>query len=275
MGNKSWQELVKEHKTLLVIIIIGFFLIEIEIFTVAAMKSGRQSWMQVLDGSGDVIYQVKGSTMTNFNKYYFENTFGPFQDYQVKLITEDKPFPFRAWFSAAVGLPVGLVLLLAFVLKAVMAFIHGKPEPDASPEGNNGHDQAGTGFDKIFTRISQLNIFIIGFLIFAGVFLYWVLPNLLTFLAKVSMDTIITYKWVFIGGTGALFLLFAWFMYMKYQLAKKTIDAQTEIRKHELRLEYVRTGHGLTALEYNETRDNKMLDYNGPEPVDPALKDEL
>ncbi len=276
MKKKSWAELVKEHKTLLIIIIIGFFVVEVEIFAVASMKSGRQSWIQMLNDRGEVIYEVKGSTMTNFNKYYFENTFGSFDDYEVRLETKDTPFPFRAWFSAAVGLPIGLVLLLIFVLQAVMVFISGKTGGD-EPIEKHGKINPGesTGFEKILFRISKFNIFIIGFLILAAVFLYWVLPNLLTFLAKVGVETIISYKWFFVGAIGAVLLLFGWFMYMKYQLAKKSMDAQTEIRKYELQLEYcVRTGKEAPALEYNDPMGTKLLEYPDNEKDDQASGNE-
>ncbi|MBF0205058.1 MAG: hypothetical protein HQK67_12315 [Desulfamplus sp.] len=42
MANKNWSDIIKDHKTLLIIVIVVFFLIEIEIFAVAVMKSGRQ-----------------------------------------------------------------------------------------------------------------------------------------------------------------------------------------------------------------------------------------
>jgi hypothetical protein len=239
-----WQELLREHRTLLIIIIVGFFLIEVEIFALAAMKSGRQTWMQVLDGSGTVIYEVKGSTMTNFNRYYFENTFGPFENYQVRLDTREKEFPFRAWFTAAVGIPVGLVLLLGFILKAVMVFLSGEGEAASGTgrePGQGDGAQAGRMIG-LMDRVSRFNIFIIGFLVFSGVFLYWALPNLITFLARAGIETLVRFKWVFVAGFGAVFLLFAWFMHMKYQLARKSMDVQAEIRRYELQLELIRSG---------------------------------
>ncbi len=294
MANKSWSDLIKDHKILMIIIVVGFFLIEIEIFAVAVMKSGRQSWMNVIDDSGEIIYQVKGSTLTNFNKYYFENTFGNIDDYQVKLVTEDVPFPFRGWFAAAIGIPVGLVLLLGFVLKAVMVMLYGKKSGqdysddkkeiyeddikaqengDQSNNANNNeaqinskdsseksqkidikpHIKFGTaeGMGSVMDQISRLNIFIIGFFIISGVMLYLVIPDMLTFLAKAGIETLLNFKWFFIALFSGLFLLFAWFMYMKYQLAKKSMDAQTEIRKYEIKMEYAKF-NAQAALEYKK-----------------------
>lgn len=271
MSNKSWSDLIKDHKVLIISIIVGFFLIEIEIFAVAAMKSGRQSWMNIIDDSGEIIYQVKGSTLTNFNKYYFENTFGSIDDYQVKLVSEDVPFPFRAWFAASIGIPVGLILLLAFILKSVMALLYGKksssengdknkesqaeeqPSSDSNKADMKSHIKFGTaeGLGSILDQLSRLNIFIIGFLILSGVLLYLVIPNMLTFLAKAGIETLVNFKWFFIALFAVIFLLFAWFMYMKYQLAKKSMDAQTEIRKYEIKMEYAKF-NTQAALEYKK-----------------------
>ena len=256
----------------MIIIIVGFLLLEIEIFALASMKSGRRSYMQALNSKGEVIYEVKGSTMTNFNKYYFENTFGPLKNYQVRINTTDLPFPFRAWFSAAVGLPVGLVLLLAFILKAVMTFVTGRSFSETS--GAEDSSEPSGRLAGILVNLSRFNIFIIGFLVFLAVFLFWMVPNLISFLARTGMETIIQFKWFFLGGAIAVFILFAWFLYMKYQLAKKSLDAQTEIRKYELQLEYVKNGgdlHELPGSGLNTKRlmapigDSSMISGDGHE----------
>lgn len=325
MVNKSWSDLIKDHKVLMIIVVVGFFLIEIEIFAVAVMKSGRQSWMNIIDDSGEIIYQVKGSTLTNFNKYYFENTFGSIDDYHVKLVSEDVPFPFRGWFAAAIGIPVGLILLLAFILKAVMVMLYGKTggqdygesktdsygehsdEEKQSDSIKNGINQAdinaneadadsrksdmksnqadmkshikfGTaeGVGGIMDQISRLNIFIIGFFIISGVMLYLVIPDMLTFLAKAGIDTLLNFKWFFLALFVSLFLLFAWFMYMKYQLAKKSMDAQTEIRKYEIKMEFAKF-NAQTALEYRRATGQDappaLIGYSDPEYKDVEYED--
>ncbi len=269
MTNKSWSELLRDNKTLLIIVIIGFFLIEIEIFALASMKSGRQSWMKVFNDSGEIIYEVKGGTLTNFNKYYFENTFGPLEEYDVKLETKELPFPFRAWLSATIGIPIGLILLFAFVLKSVMVMISGKrsdfenhePGEEGGKSSKEIPNPTSTA-ENLFLQVSRLNIFIIGFLVLAGVLLYWIVPNLLTFIAKTGIETLINFKWFFIAVLCAIFFLFCWFMYMKYQLAKKSLDAQTEIRKYQLQLEHVKTGNALPALEHNQNMNSKFIEYS-------------
>ncbi len=101
--------LLKEHKTLFIVITIGIILLEVEIFAFAAMKTGRKSIMEFRDPQGNLIHVTDGDNLSTFNKYYFEKTFGPMDQYRVNLISQDRPFPFRAWFTAALGIPVGAV----------------------------------------------------------------------------------------------------------------------------------------------------------------------
>jgi hypothetical protein len=81
LKNTRISNLIQEHKTLFIIIIVGLFLLELEIFALAAMKSGRKSWLQVIDANDHVIHETSGKNLSEFNKYYFEKTFGPFEDY--------------------------------------------------------------------------------------------------------------------------------------------------------------------------------------------------
>ena len=232
--NLNMASLFREHKTLFIILAIVAFLIELEIFAVAVMKSGRQSRLQVHDHHGNIVHEADGDNLSAFNKYYFEKTFGPFTDYQVRLVTENKPFPFRAWFVAAVGIPVGAVLLFAFVVKAYMAMVYGEKKPAA--EAVSDEEKYTSRLERVLARISRFNIFTIGFLVFFSVFLYWVIPNLLTYLGKIGVDAVARYKWVFAGIGAALFALVVWVIYLRYLLARKSIETQAELDRYRIQL---------------------------------------
>jgi hypothetical protein len=228
---------IQENKTLLIIIIVGLLLLELEVFALAAMKSGRKSWLQVIDANGNVIHETSGNNLSEFNKYYFEKTFGPLKNYHMRLKTENRPFPFRAWFVAAIGIPVGVMLLFGFVVKAYSAIFHGgEGQGDAGGPGR----EAGMGgkLDAVLHRISRLNIFIIGFLIFIGVVSFWVIPNFITYIGRTGVEAVIRFKWVFIVLGAVIVGIGMWIVYLRYLLAKKSIDSQTEIEKHRLSLEY-------------------------------------
>jgi hypothetical protein len=251
-SKNSFYTLVGEHKTLFIIVIVGLFLIELEIFAVAAIKSGRQSWLQVVDRQGHVIHETDGDNLSDFNKYYFEKTFGPLTDYQVKLMVRDTPFPFRAWFSAAIGLPIGMVLLFAFVIRAYAFLILGdRPKDTVGPDAPPA---AQSRFEAVLNRVSRLNIFIIGFLVFMAVFAYWVIPNTISYAGRMGIDTLIRYKWFFLALAAVLIGFFIWIIYLRYLLARKTIESQTEVNKYRLALQY----HGPAALNDDAGRAGRI-----------------
>ena len=243
--NKQLSSLIQEHKVLFIIIIVGMFLLEMEIFAVAVAKSGRKSRLQVIDQRGNLIHETDGRHLSEFNKYYFEKTFGPFENYQVKLKTQNLPFPFRAWFVAAAGLPIGIMLLFAFVIKAWQAVFYNEKEP--APANPSPKQEKETRLERIIEKITRLNIFVIGFLIFSGVFLYWILPNFATYIGKTGIDFLIRYKMIVLAGVLILLGIMIWIIYLKYLLAKKSIESQTELDK--LRLE----------LDYNNQNDQNQL----------------
>lgn len=232
------SNLIQEHKTLFIILIVGLFLLELEIFALAAMKSGRKSWLQVIDANGNIIHETSGRNLSEFNKYYFEKTFGPLENYEVRLQTRDVPFPFRAWFVAAIGIPVGAMLLFGFVVKAYVAIFHGGElarADDAPPACDVGFE---TRLESILYRISRMNIFIIGFLIFIGVVSYWIIPNMIATIGRTGIEAVIRFKWVFIALGIAVVATGLWIVYLRYLLAKKSIESRIEIEKHRLELEY-------------------------------------
>ena len=236
MTEKSnFTSLVRENKTLVIIITVGLFLVELQIFAVAAVKSGRKSWLQVFDQRGTVIYETDGTRLSDFNKYYFEKTFGPLENYDVKLVTREISFPFRAWFVAAVGVPIGAVLLFGFVFRAYMSLVNGEK---ATPSPNPTADGAETRLEQILDRVGRLNIFAMGFLAFIIVIAYWVLPNAVAHLGKAGFEALIRYKWVFLAVAAVLLAVVLWIIYLRYLLAKKTIESQAEVDKYRLQLEY-------------------------------------
>jgi len=52
----TMASLFRENKTLFILIAVGVFLIELEIFAVAAINSGRKSWLEIKDQRGNVIH---------------------------------------------------------------------------------------------------------------------------------------------------------------------------------------------------------------------------
>jgi hypothetical protein len=268
MAKKNVAELIRENKTAFIIIAVVLFLLELEIFAVAVMKSGRKSWLQVLDEKGNVIHETDGRSLSDFNKYYFEKTFGPFENYEVRLQREDEPFPFRAWFVAAVGIPLGIILLFAFTVKAYLALIYGDEREE--PGGKQGWDAAAdaNSLERMVSAVSGFNIFTIGFLLLVGVLAYWVVPNLVTYLGQVGIETLSRYKWVFIAAVAVALIIFIWMIYLRFLLAKKAIDKQAEMNQYRVKLEYDYKQQ--LALEHRESSDEPrpMVGWDQDEVID-------
>ena len=238
MANKNIADLIRENKTAFIVIAVVLFLLELEIFAVAVMKSGRKSWLQVLDQKGNVIHETDGRSLSAFNKYYFEKTFGPFENYEVRLQREDEPFPFRAWFVAAVGIPIGIILLFAFTVRAYIALFYGDEREDPGGKGTWDAASDANSLEKVVSAVSGFNIFTIGFLLLLGVLAYWVVPNMVTYLGQLGIETLSRYKWVFIAAVTVALLVFIWMIYLRFLLAKKAIDKQAEMNQYRIKLEY-------------------------------------
>jgi len=253
---KKIATLIGENRTLFIIIAVVLFLIELEIFALAAMKSGRKSWLQVVDSNGNVIHETDGNNLSEFNKYYFEKTFGPFEQYHVKLATKDFPFPFRAWFVAAVGIPVGAILLFAFAVQAYLSLFHKEQNLGEYDVKKNEFEYR---FEKVITAISRLNIFTIGFFVLLGVFSYWVVPNLVVHVGRLGVETMTRYKWIFLSFGIVCLGLIIWIIYLRYLLAKKAIDSHAEIDKYRLQLEFDHGNKHPLQLEYDQKETTDSL----------------
>lgn len=249
MSKKNLMAILRENRTLFIVIAVGLFLIELEIFILAAMKSGPQSVIQVSNAAGDVIYEADGNNLSQFDRYYFEQNFGALDQYQLRLVTRREPFPFRAWFVAAFGLPVGGILLFAFVVRVYLTTFY----PDqvaASPAADEG--AGASRLERLLLRVSRYNIFVIGFLLLMGIMAYWVVPNLVVALGRLGMETVRHYKWFFLGA-GAVFLgLLVWVIYLRYLLARRAIESRTEVEKHRLELAYRHGGDPRRQLPYQD-----------------------
>ena len=207
-GQSTILQIIRENKTVFVLIAVGLFLIELEIFAIAAMRSGRTARLQVLNDQGHLIYEADGNQLTEFNKYYFEKTFGPLENHQTRLVTNVQPFPFRAWFAAAIGVPVGAILLFGFAVRAYMSFVY--PETGRTSEQERAPDASETRFERVIRKVSQFNIFVIGALTFLTAVTLWMLPNMLQKLGKAGVEAVIKYKWVVLGGVAGFFGAFVW-----------------------------------------------------------------
>jgi|GEM_PF-1920599 len=220
------------HKILVISVIMLLFL-ELAIYLGAAGQTGSESWVMVYDKQGNKIYETQGDIMTGYEKLVFEETFGPLNDYRVAVETKQDSFPFRGWLATAIGTPVGLVLLLAFLVRAYLALIAGEENaeevPDSEASSSKGAKFPGSFLD-IFRRLS---IFHLGFLAVIVVLLLWLVPNLVVDFSKAAMGIIFKYRWFFLGVSMFMGFLTVWMVYLRYKLSQKMLDNELSLQKFE------------------------------------------
>ena len=242
----TWRRHLQEYKTLFMVLAVGLFLVELEIFAMAAMTSGRQSRLQVLDQHDHVIFEAESATLDTREKINFEKTFGPLSNYHVNVATSHRPFPFRPWFAAAVGLPIGAVLLFGFFIKAYEAlFFRTGPATDSkSPPAGEPADR----LERLLTRVGRMNIFAIGGFVLVFALGLWAIPHVLSEFGRHGVAVIIRYKWAAFGCVAVFVGFVAWIVFLRYLLARRAIEAQADVEKYRLQLEMMGGSHPVPRI---------------------------
>jgi hypothetical protein len=219
-------------KIVLVVSVLAFLVLELLIYLGSAGQSGTKSRIIVLDSEGNKVFQTEGNALSSYEKLVFENNHGPIQNYRMQLQTETLEFPFRAWLSAAVGIPIGLILLMSFLVKVYLALLYGDEEESPfPPESENGkRNRLGT----LYHSFNRFSVFHLGFLVLMSVLMFWIVPNFLQDFAKLSLAAISEYKWFFVGISVFLAVIITWMIYLRYRLSKQMLDNQFNIEKYRL-----------------------------------------
>jgi hypothetical protein len=246
----KWRNHFQENKTLFIILAVGLFLVELEIFAMAAMKSGREAHVQIRDHQDNLLFESSASKLDPDEKKEFENTFGPLSDYQVKLVTVQRPFPFRAWFAGAVGLPIGAVLLFGFFIKAYESLFFRNEVLLKSPAP--GDFAQSDRLERLIVRIRRLNIFAIGGFVLLLALGLFAVPHLLSEFGRHAVAVIARYRWVVLGICGVFLALVVWIIFLRYLLARKAIETQADVEKYRLQLEMTAQNAAVPQLSGQE-----------------------
>ena len=225
------------QKAILAVSVIGFLVLELVIYLAAAGQAGQKSRVLILDSNGSKMYETVGAALTSYEKLVFETNYGPLQNYKVHVETEILPFPFRAWLSGAVGIPVGLVLLVSFVVRVYLSLLYGE-EKDEKENGEVRIDGQNR-FGSLLRLFQNVSIFHIGFFVLIAVLLLWLVPNFIGDFVTVSMTAIKEYKWFFLGASIVLAAIVAWIIHLRYKLSKQMLDNQLELEKFRLEKQFL------------------------------------
>lgn len=206
-----------------------FLVLELLIFMAAASSSGEKSRVTVVNKQGQVVYETSGSVLTAYEKLSFEKNHGPLENYDIQLKRSSIPFPFREWLSAAIGIPVGLTLLMAFLIKVYLSLLYGETKPDGVSPGSS--DEKKHRFGSFFQSMSSFSVFHIGAVVIVFVLLLWLVPNFLGNFAAFSMEAIREHKWFFLGVAVFAAFIITWVIYLRYKLSKQMLENQFNLEK--------------------------------------------
>ena len=142
----------KYPKLVLAIGAILLLLLQLGIFVAVYSQSGLKSRVSILDSGGRKIYESPGTTLSAYEKMMFENNFGSLRDYTTQIESEQVPFNYRAWILLAVGMPLGLILMLFFMAQVWLILLNGSPKEETSR--GNGVEQ--NPFQHVLERFEEL-----------------------------------------------------------------------------------------------------------------------
>jgi hypothetical protein len=224
----------RNQKVILTVSVLIVLLLEVLIYLAAASQSGQKSKVMVLDESGAQVFETPGTALTSYEKLSFENTFGPLKNYRIQVHTENLPFPFRAWSSAAVGIPMGLILLVTFVVRCYLSLVYGEEEEDKKQSG------LGTGDDRFGSMVNLfrgVSIFHFGFLVVIAVLLFWIVPNFLGDIVRVGMTAFREFRWFFAAVAAFLAAVILWVIYLRYRISQQVLRNQADLERYRMKIE--------------------------------------
>jgi len=100
-------------------------------------------------------------------------------------------------------------------------------------------------------------------------------PNIVAYVGKVGIETFTRYKWIVLGICIVFLGLAVWIIYLRFLLAKRSIQAQADVEKFRLQLEYEQHP-GISQLAYNGKNASETSKLSLPEEPpanEPARRD--
>lgn len=221
------------------LMIYAFAIIDFAILIICVLYSADQDLVRITNRNNEVVYEADYNLdhIAEFKQIYGIEDFQK-EGFVVSRVEIDNQFPTRAWIALSICVPMVIILFVVFLVKIFQEVFHSKKEdPDGTEAaGMPRSDFEETKFEKVFSTLGRLNIYSLGGTVILIVFLYWMIPDFLIYLGKISYQTIKELKWVILGvvSFGGIYLLVS--LYLTYQTKKEMIRQQAEIQKHRDRL---------------------------------------
>ncbi|MFH2057741.1 MAG: hypothetical protein ABIJ59_02435 [Pseudomonadota bacterium] len=238
MSEGTFQSFVEKKIPGLFFILMAFAIIEFGILMVCLLLSGNQDVVRVYNPANTLVYEDKYDT-TALSKFETVSGITNFKDegYIVTRTVIKGKFPTRSWIALSVCVPIVLILFVVFIVRVFEDVFLPKKEKQSDMEKSQPtSDFDETRFEKLFSTLSRLNIYALGVTAISIGFLYWMIPDLIVYLGKISYQTISELKWVIMCMVifGSIYLIFRTFL--SYKTKIEIVRQQSEIQKNRDRL---------------------------------------
>jgi hypothetical protein len=221
----------KYPKRVLAIGAILLLVLQLGIFIAICNQSGLKARVCVLDSEGRKIYESPGPALSSYEKMIFENNFGPLRNYTTQLESEMVPFNYRAWILMAVGIPLGLILMLFFMAQVWLILLNGSPKEETFEVAGSAKTRFGA-FLSISKNFSMLGV---GFIIVISMLILWLIPSILGDLVTSLFGAVKDYPFFFMGLAIFVGGLLVWVIYLRYRLSKQMLSNEVEIQKYRIK----------------------------------------
>jgi hypothetical protein len=237
----------KYPKLVLAISVLLLLVLELTVYIAASSQSGLRSRIVIADVNGTKVYESTGTALTAYEKMVFESNFGSLRNYSTHVESETVPFPYRSWILLSIGIPLGLILLLYFLVRVWLILLNGdhgeKPADISSTQGK-------AGFQSFLSASRHISILHVGFVIVLAVLSLWLIPSFLGEVVGSCFAAVREYQIFFLGFSVFAGAFLTWIVYLRYKLSKRMLDNQMEIEKYRIQTNLLGQNPDLNRLEH-------------------------
>jgi len=238
MSEQKLRKLVEKKIPGLFYIIAVFAMIEFGILVACLVTASSHTRVTVYDPDQKVVYEdvYNADALAEFRRVSGIENFRA-EGFTVARVLVEKPFPTRTWIALSICVPLLLILFVAFLVRVFEDVFLAKKKPlDKNEAESREFDFEETRFEKLFSTLGRLNIYSLGATVIVAAFLYWMVPDLLVTIGKISFQTLAQLKWVLLGLVlvGGIYVIVRAVLTYKTKIA--IIEQQSEIQKHRDRL---------------------------------------
>jgi hypothetical protein len=251
MSEQKLRKLVEKRIPGLFYIITVFAVIEFGILVACMVTAANQTRVTVYDANQTLEYEdiYNADALAEFRRVSGIDNFKD-EGFTVARTLVEKPFPTRTWIALSICVPLLVILFVAFVVRVFEdVFLFRKKTPDKNDSDHREFDFEETRFEKLFSTLGRLNIYSLGATVIVAAFLFWMVPDLLVYIGRISYQTISQVKWVLLTLVlvGGVYVIIQAFLSHKTKIA--IIEQQSEIQKNRDRLA-IEARQGAGMLEH-------------------------